>query len=249
MNFNKFIIIIEIFFITIFMRKTIIFICAFIFLNISLSAQKDDLITVKAGTRILDYFPLSERYLYPEFTAGKVFFNTGTMNTTRLNYNFLTGEMEFLQSRDTLSFYRKKDIRIVIVARDSFFFDNGYLRQISSGAVKVYLKQYIKLKEVLKKDSYGTSSSGGASTSYGSLPANGRFYMLTANEDMVFQKVKEYYLSTPANGFVAFRKKTVMQLYPKHEDEIKTYLKSNDVDFDSEEDLIKLGGFLSGLKN
>jgi hypothetical protein len=231
------------------MKKIEVLFCMILAINLSLSAQKDELITVKAGTRILDYFPLAERYLYPEFAAGKVFFNTGTINTTRLNYNFLSGEMEFLQSRDTLSIYRKKDIKLIVIARDTFFFDNGYLRQISGGAVKVCLKQYIKLKEVLKKDSYGTSSSGGASVSYGSLPADGKFYMLTANEDMVFQKVREYYLSTPASGFVSFRKKNVMQLYPQHEGEIKTFLKSNDVDFDSQEDLIKLSGFLSGLKD
>jgi hypothetical protein len=231
------------------MRKSAVLLIPLLILNISLSAQKNELITVKAGNPIMDYFPFQERYRYPEFVQGKVYFNNGTVNSTRLNYNFLTAEMEFIQSRDTLSIYRKKDIVQVVIAKDTFFFDNGYIEQISGGGIKVGLKQYIKLKEVLKKDSYGTSSSGGASTSYGSLPANGKLYKLTANEDMVFQKVREYYLSTPASGFVSFRKKTIMQLFPKHEDEIKTFLKSNDVDFDSGEDLIKLSRFVAGLKD
>jgi hypothetical protein len=230
------------------MKNLVVIICVILALNSSVSAQKDEPITVKAGSRILDYFPLPERYLYPEFVGGKVFFITGTMNTTRLNYNFLAGEMEFLQNHDTLSIYRKKEIKFIAVAKDTFFFDNGYLQQICGGPVKVYLKQYIKLKEVLKKDPYGTSSAGGASTSYGSLPADGRFYKLTANEDMVFQMVREYYLSTPGSGYVAFRKKTVLQLYPAHENEIKSFLKSNDIDFDSREDLVKFSGFLAGLK-
>lgn len=229
------------------MKKIVVFICAILILNIYLSAQKNELITVKSGTRILDYFPLQERYRYPEFIAGQVLFKNGTVNTTRLNYNFLLGEMEFIQSRDTLSIVRKKDIRFIIVAQDTFYYDNGYLEQIYSGPVKVGLKQRIKLKEVLKKDPYGTSSSGSSTNSYGTLPVDGNFYKLVANEDMVFQKTNEYYLSTPSSGFVQFSKKNVMQLFPQKTDTIKDYLKSNKVDFNSRDDLLRLAGYLRSL--
>ena len=37
------------------------------------------------------------------------------------------------------------------------------------GPFKVVLKQYIKLKETQKQDSYGTTSAGSATNSYGSL--------------------------------------------------------------------------------
>lgn len=229
------------------MNKIIFFICSILILNISLSAQKNELITVKAGTKIFDYFPVQERYRYPEFISGRVQFKNGIYSDTRLNYNFLLGEMEFIQSRDTLSIVNKKDIRYIVVAQDTFFYDKGYLELISGGPVKVVLKQYIKLKEVLKKDSYGTSSSGSATNSYGSLPVDGNFYKLAANEDMVFQKTLEYYLATPASGFVQFSKKNVFQLFPQKEAAIKSYLKSNKVDFDSRDDLLRLADFLCSL--
>ena len=83
------------------------------------------------------------------------------------------------------------------------------------GPFKVVLKQYIKLKETQKQDSYGTTSAGAAMTSYGSLPARTViFTSLTANEDMVFQRTLEYYLSDPSGGFVQYTKKNVMQLFP-----------------------------------
>jgi hypothetical protein len=229
------------------MKKIIFVIGTILMLNISLLAQKNEIITVKAGNKILDYFPVSVRYLYPEFISGQVSFKNGTVNLTRLNYNFLLDEMEFIQSRDTLSIVKKKDIRFIAVAQDTFFYDNGYLRQICGGPVKVGLRQRFKLTQVLKKDSYGSSSSGSATTSINMLPSDGNFYKLTVNEDMVFQKIKEYYLAASSGGFVQYRKKTVLQLFPQKEDAIKGYIKSNKINFDSAADLIKLTEYLRSL--
>jgi hypothetical protein len=229
------------------MNKNVIFICSILILNISLSAQKNELVTVRAGTRVIDYFPLKERYRYPEFTNGQVLFKNGASSTNKLNYNLLMGEMEFLQARDTLSIIKKKDIGLIVVAQDTFYYDNGYLEQIAGGKFKVVLKEYIKLKEVLSKDSYGTSSSGSASNTFGTLPAEGNFYKLTANKDMVFQKTFEYYFATPSSGFIQFSKKNVIRLFPQKEDAIKAYLKSNKVDFNSRDDLLRLADFLHGL--
>jgi len=229
------------------MKKIIFFICSFLILNVSLSAQDTELIIVKAGTKILDHFPIQERYRYPEFISGRVQFRNGIYSETKLNYNFLLGEMEFIRSQDTLSIINKKDIRFIVVAQDTFFYDKGYLELLSGGPVKVVLKQYIKLKEVQNKDTYGIASSGSATNSYGSLPADGNFYKLAANKDMIFQKTMEYYLATTTSGFVPFRKKNVMQLFPQKADTIKDYLKSNKVDFDSRDDLLRLADYLRSL--
>jgi hypothetical protein len=229
------------------MKKIVVIICSILFLNICLSAQKNELITIKAGSRILDYFPLQERYRYPVFISGRIQFKNGIYSDTRFNYNFLLGEMEFIQSRDTLSIANKKDIRFIVVAQDTFLYDKGYLELISGGPIKVVLKQYIKLKEIQNKDAYGVASSASATQSYGSLPVNGNFYKLTPNKDMVFQKTLEYYLATPSTGFVSFRKKNVMQLFPQKAAEIQHYLKSNKINFDSRDDLLKLADYLRSL--
>ena len=229
------------------MIKNIFFVYSVLILNISLPAQNNELITVAAGTMIMDYFPVSLRYRYPEFTTGTILFKNGSSNSNRLNYNFLLDEMEFIRSRDTLSIAMKKDIRLITVAQDTFFYDNGYLEQIYSGPVKVYLRQHYKLKQVLKKDSYGISSSGSSTTSYSVLPYDGKFFKLTANEDMVFQKTREYYLSVSSSGFVQFRKKPLLQLFPGKEEAIKDYLKADKIDFNLQNDLLKLAAYLGTL--
>ena len=230
------------------MKKTVLLIFSILIFYGSLSAQKYEPVTVKAGMRVVDCFPFNERYLYPEFITGWIKVKNGLLSDTKLNYNFLSGEMEYIRNKDTLVIANKKDIRFIAVARDTFYYDKGYyLEQISGGQLKVVLKQYMKIKETQKQDSYGTTSAGAAMTSYGSLPANGNFYRLTANTDMMLQRTLDYYLSDQSGGFVQFTKKNVMQLFPQQEHKIKAYLKSSKVNFEKREDLIRFAGYLSAL--
>lgn len=230
------------------MKNIIVLICSILTLNISLSAQKNDLVTVKSGSRILDYFPFQDRYRYSQFVPGKVYFKNNTFSAFKMNYNFLLGEMQFIKSRDTLVVVNTKDIKHIIIEQDTFLYDKGYMEVISQkGPIQVTLNEYIKLKEVLKKDSYGTASSGSSTKSYNTMRADGNFYKLTVNEDLVFQRVRDYYLFTTASGFEPYSKKNVLKLLPQNEDEIKSYLKSNDIDFKSREDLIKLAGYIQTI--
>ena len=230
------------------MKKIVFLICSFLTLTGSLSAQKYDPVTVKAGMRVVDCFPFNERYRYPEFVTGRILLKRGLYSDTKLNYNFLSGEIEYIKDKDTLAIANKKDISFVAIAQDTFYYANGYyMEKIYDGSFKVVLKQYIKLKETQKQDSYGSTSAGAAMNSYGSLPANGNFYKLTANTDLMLQRTLEYYISDQSGGFVQYSKKNVMLLFPQYEDKIKAYLKSNKVNFDKRDDLIRLADYLSAL--
>jgi hypothetical protein len=230
------------------MKKVLFFLCYLLIINVSLSAQKYAPVTVRAGMKVVDCFPFNERYLYKEFTAGRIQLNNGIVSDKMLNYDFLNGEIEYIKGKDTLAIANAKDIRHIIVATDTFYcYKGAYLQLISGGALKVALKQYIKLKEVQKKDSYGTSSAGSATNSYGMLPEAGNFYKLVANEDMVFQRTLEYYISDPDGEFDQYNKKNVLHLYPQNEKEIKAYIKSAKINFDKRDDLLRLAGYLSGL--
>lgn len=229
------------------MKKVLLIICAAFLLNTCLSAQEKNLITVKAGTKILDYFPVKERYRYPDFSDGILKFKNGKVYSGRYNYNFLSGEMEFLQARDTLSVINKKDISFVLVAQDTFFFNNGYIELILGGPVEVGLMKNFRLKEIQKKGAFGTINRSSSIDTYNSMSLRDNFYQLIPNEDWVFQKTEKYYFSTSPKGFIQFNKKNVMEAFPQKEDAIKDFLKSNKIDFNSEKDLFKLADYLGSI--
>jgi hypothetical protein len=228
------------------MRKAVVFWylmlwCFFLY------GQEDKAIIVKKGTTLLDYVSFSERYLYHEFTTGKVIFKTNIYLGIKLNYHYLNGEIEFLNDSDTLTIVDKKDLKSIIVAEDTFYYDNGYILQIKSGYPKIGLKESFEFKDYIKKDGIGSASSAGANTSYSSISTAGGLHSMTANEDLIFRRTKTYYILMPNGDFDLYNKKNVCKMFQKNKEEIKSFLKSNNIKFDSQEDLLKLAEFLETL--
>ena len=212
-----------------------------------LSAQKYEPVTVKAGTKVISYFPPSERYLYPDFTEGSVNFDNGKSIPNMLNYNILSGEMEFLKSKDTLYIGDKKNITSIVVAQDTFFYYNGYMEMIHSGKFKVYVKQTVELKDIQKEGAFGTVNRSSASESYGFVLSGNRSLDLTPTENIVLQRVSDYFFSLSGYDFTQFTRINVMKSLPTKKDKIKNYLKTNNVNFNSREDLLRFSVFLNGI--
>ena len=132
-------------------------------------------------------------------------------------------------------------------AQDTFYYHNDYLEMILSGPLRVYLKQHVVIKDILKKGAFGTTNRNSAIESYSYVVSGNVSYDLIPDEDLVLQKISKYYYSTSVNDFIQFNRKNIIQILPGKEDVIKNYLKSNKIDFESGDDLLRLAGFLSNL--
>jgi len=229
------------------MKRAIFIIYSILIVNTSLLAQKQESVTVKAGTRVIDYFPIAERYLYPNFTKGIITLKNGRSNTCQFNLNFLSGEMEFIQSKDTLIIADKKDLYSIVIAKDTFCFHNVYLQMIRGGNLKVFMSQRIGMKDILKKGAMGSINRTAASESYGYMDDGRQTYNLKIDEDMVFQKTAAFSFSLSENNFIEFNKKNITKIIPGKEDVIKDYLKTNEIDFKSRADVLKLADFANNL--
>lgn len=231
------------------MKKILIVICCCFIAGVPLLSQTYESITVKAGTRLMSYFPYKERFMYADFLEGNVLFRNGRVSSHPMNYNFLLHEMQFIQAGDTLSITKssKKDIRYITVGQDTFHVRDQYLKQIRSGKLRVFENEDIILKDILKKGAMGTINRSSASGSYSSITLTGNIYELRPEEDWVFQKTPKYLYSVDNSEFEIFTRKNVLQLIPSKEDGVKNFLKSNKIDFESREDVLKLADYLSGL--
>jgi hypothetical protein len=220
-----------------------------IMLACSLGLAAQEIVTVKAGTKIIQAFPKSDRYLYPEFSDGVVMFKDSTFTAARMNYDILYGEIEFISKKDTLQIMGKKDIRYVSVNSDTFYYDKGYLRQLAGNANFMLAEhRFVKIVDNQKQGAYGTTSSTSAVSSYNSLPSSGGYYNLVVNEDLLLKKVVDLYLYTPAGGFDLFRRKNFFSAFPEKEEELKKYLKEQPVDFNKRDDLIRLTRYATGSR-
>jgi hypothetical protein len=232
------------------MKKITVTIFTLFLLTVMLSGQVHKTITVKAGTRIVDYFAQDEMYRYPEFTQGKISFKDGTATVTKLNYSILVGEMQFIASGDTMAVANEKDIRYVQIMLDTFYYDNGYLEVIAGhDPVLMAVKRYVKVADIKKEGPMGTRSSGTGAQTYSGIYDIGIMsnHSLVMQEDLVLSQNTDYYIGNAAAGFLVYKKNNVKKLFPKHKSAIEKYLKTNAVDFNVKEDLVKLTEFLKQL--
>jgi hypothetical protein len=93
----------------------------------------------------------------------------------------------------------------------------------------------------------GTINRSAASDSYNFVITGQRSVDLKQTEDLVLQRKDEYYYSTSGSEFFLFNKKNIIKIMQGKEDRIKNYLKSNKVDFEAREDILRLADFVSNL--
>ncbi|HMK17628.1 MAG TPA: hypothetical protein VK492_05515 [Chitinophagaceae bacterium] len=214
-----------------------------------LCAQDSTFVTIKTGQNVKDVLTTSDIYHYPQFTNGKVFLRDGSMAIGKMNYNRLYGQMLFINPiGDTLALADEKNIKFIVIDRDTFYYDGGYLRLMAnSGVVKLTQKQIWVLADIRKIGTHNRPTTTVAVTSFSSY-TDGRDAAkskdLIMNEDVVLRKETQYYFGDKYNLFVPASKKGLLQLFPKEQQEIDNYLKENKVNFNKKDDVEKLYQFL-----
>lgn len=214
-----------------------------------LAAQDSTLVTIKAGNRIKDVLTPADIFSYPQFTSGKVFFKDGSKAMAKMNYNRLSDQMLFIDPKgDTLELADEKTIAVIAIDKDTFFYDEGYVRIIADyGVVKLAEKQIWVVADVRKVGTHNSAKSSVAITSLGTYSDEGaraKSYDLVINENIIIRKETQYYFGDTYNHFARAGKKRLLLLLPKEELSIETYLKENKVNFDKKQDLEKLVQFL-----
>ncbi|HET6769698.1 MAG TPA: hypothetical protein VFH08_19960 [Chitinophagaceae bacterium] len=213
-----------------------------------LQAQ-DSTIVVKAGMSINESVSMTDLYQYPQFVYGRVFFMPGDSGAAKLNYNRLLDEMQFIDPKgDTLNIANARTIKFIRINADVFFYDDGYVKLIKdTNGIKLAEKQTLKPSDKTKIGAYGMASPTSAIDSYGTLIDARGVYKLVPREDITLAKKTEYYFGDKYNRFVWATKKNLLQQFPKQGRALNVYLKENNVNFYSIEDLNKLLRFLASL--
>jgi len=214
-----------------------------------LFGQNTTSITVKAGNKIRDVLTTADIFYYPQFTKGKVFFRDATKAEAKLNFSRLVDELHFIDPKgDTLVLADEKTIRFIHIDKDTFYYDQGYVRLVvGNNIVKLAEKQVWVLGDTKKIGAYNTANTTSSIASFNSYNEFGRTFDLVIKEDVVLRKVEYHYFGDKYNRFVLAGKKNLLMLFPKEQRRIGAYLKESKIDFSKKEDLEKIVQFLGHL--
>jgi hypothetical protein len=201
---------------------------------------------VPAGSRINDAIPAKHLYQYPDFISGKVFFRDGSVSEAPMNYNRLTDEMLFIsQSGDTLAIDNEPIIRVLVINKDSFFFDNGYIMLLSSHeGLRLGVKHTLKITEKRKTSGYDMESTASSISSYRSFTDGMRMYELKVKEDAIIAEHSLYYFGDRFNHFELATQKKLLELFPDCQAAIRKFCRKNAVDYGNQNSLSELMSFV-----
>jgi len=186
-------------------------------------------------------------YQYPQFTQAQVFYKNGGYGNGLLNYNRLTGEMQFINpSGDTLALSNEPEIERVAIGKDTFYFSERYLQKVDAFSAILAKQTYLELTNREKKGLYGNTSQAGINTPTSFTTYQG-YKDVVPQEVLTFRERTTYYIGDRFGRFKPFNKKNVLHLYSKKEREVSAYLKNNPVNFLEEADVMRLVGFLKTL--
>jgi hypothetical protein len=209
------------------------------------SFSQDSLtIFISADQQVSEVLTPGKIYKYPGFKPGRIIFRDGTFVDDRFNYNYLNGEIEFIQ-RDTLAISKEQmlNIRLLTLDRDSFFYDKGYLQQIMQTSFgKLLKRQMLVVAKREKIGGYNQPSQTSAIDSYGSFTDTYGVFTpnLKIHENITLVLRTDFYFADRFNTFLPANKRNLQKLFPDKKEKIDDYLKIHSVNFKNAGDLKSL---------
>jgi hypothetical protein len=213
-------------------------------------AQDSTRFLIKADQYISEVLTPERIYKYPDFSRGKIFFRDNTITEAILNYNYLNGEVEFINpANDTLAIAKHQMLNIqhIILNKDTFYYDDGYLQQILKTPVGRIAKRQMLV--ILKREKLGAYNQPTSTTNVESMIVFKDAYGSTsthsvkARENITMTLLNQLFLGDNYS-FLPASRKNLLKMFSSKKSIINNYLDQHHVDFKSTEDLQKLLLFL-----
>ena len=224
-----------------------IFSCFFLLLYVNNNfAQDSSRILIKADQLPSEVLTPEKIYQYPKFSPGKIIFRDQTSSEAPLNYNYLNSEIEFIdQKNDTLAIAKHQMLNIqrIIVNKDTFYYDNGYLQQVLQTPVGILAKRLMLV--VLKREKLGAYNQPASTTNVESMEYFRDYYgsittTLKVRENITMVYRNEFFIGDNYYSFLPANKKNLLKLFPSRKAILNNYLRENEVDFKNSDHLKKL---------
>jgi hypothetical protein len=231
------------------MKKTYFFSVCLALLFTSASAQTStERIYIKGGNSAWDNF-MKEIFKYPSFEQGIVEYKNGQRFKSTMNYNKVLGTIQFIDEKgDTLAMTDEESIRSISIGTDVFIYDPLCMVAIKSdGNSNLYEREVVRIADKLKTGGYGIPNTAGTIESIDRVDTRINYNQIELNESLLISKVTTYYIQNERGEIATAGKKNILNLYSKHEDQIKGFIKSHNIDFTKKNDLLALTDFISKL--
>jgi hypothetical protein len=166
-----------------------------------------------------------------------------------MNYNKVLGTIQFISEKgDTLALSNEETISDVSIGTTVFIYNPMCLATISSDdKVKLYKREVVRIADKQKTGGYGIPNSSGTIASVDHADSWLARNQIDINESLLISKVTTFYIENEKGEIMPAAKKNILNLYPKKDDEIRTFIKEKSLDLTKEDHLVQLAEFLAKM--
>ena len=209
-------------------------------------AQNGKSYKVQPGEKVTQAIPSEVIYEYPGFEVGTAQFKNGKSGMAKMNYNHLLKEMEFINDKlDTIPLDGAESMHYITLAKDTFYFDKVYLRQISNrNGIKLMVNQSLQLSNRQKIGGFGELNGGSVEVKEQVSSNASMLRTLVTKEILTFTEYKAYYFGDRFNHFKLASRKNVMDMFGKGKPGLEKFLDDIHLNYYDEADINKLAAYL-----
>lgn len=231
------------------MKKNLLFSLCLACLFAQATAQTStERIYIKGGNSAWENF-MNEIYMYSKFEYGIVEYKNGQRFKSNMNYNKALGTVQFIDEKgDTLAMNNEESIRSITIGDDKYIYDPECMQTVvTSDNVKLYKRETVRIADKQKTGGYGIPNSAGTIESIDRIDTRPNYNQIDLNESLLISKVTTFYIENAKGEKLPASKKNILSLYSRHDEAIRSFIKSKKPELDKEEGIVELVHFISKL--
>jgi hypothetical protein len=193
-----------------------------------------------------DKFP---QLLFKKFIPGTIMLKSGKSTTANLNYNTVEEEMLFEQGVNYMVINKLEDVDTIVIDNRKFVpVGAAFYEVITNGKLSLYIQHKNRFAPVPGKTAYGMSSPTLGPSAINTVRGAGRQVRTLELPDNVTISAATVYWARVDKEMIKFTtERQFLKILPGKEDQVKAFIKRNDIDIKSPEKLWALGNFCNRL--
>lgn len=214
-------------------------------------AQKTITVLAKGETSLEGVLPPDMLYSFSAYKDATLIRKDGTENATRINFNLFTGDILFLTPANQILVLAYPDeLEEIDIEGDVWLPIEGFFGEVieSAGSVSLVRLKKTRITDTRRESGFGGMSSTTSTKSVTAFAADNRGNVALPVGEYDFETAVSFRLTTKSGRIIVANAKGYRKVFPEKKKQIKEYLKTNPVDFKSEQDHARLINWIKSMK-
>lgn len=196
----------------------------------------------------LDTVSNPAQFVFPEFSVGVVKMKTGEKVILNLNYNILTEKMVFKQKNKIYDIVNPNTIDTVYIHEVKFVpMGKVFYEVLVSGPSSLFYQHAGNLKKPSRPAAYGGTTEVSSSTYINNLPLGNDVYRMEKNKEVVVEDKSVIWIRKNNLMYAVTDKKHLFAALTDKKEELKQYIRKNEVKIDNPYQMTDLIKYYDGL--